>query len=289
MVQESARAGDGRPGGDSAGRAAGTGAGGARPLVAVAGSSAPLGRRARNRLARHRSYLRAARAVVGTEGLDALTMQRLADELDCAVGTIYTYFPSKSALVAEVQRAAIDQLTASYLVVRADTDRLLGADEPSEEVRALARLVGMGRFWAATTETHPQEAQLMQALMATHTDVITPEDADRVLPAALRHLDLARQLLDEAAGVGALGGADPWERVVTWLAAVNGVVQVSRLAGHDEVLFDGVRLAATLNHDLLRGWGADPAALARAETHIDHLARRGPLAPRVPDPLEDTP
>lgn len=241
-----------------------------------------LGRRERNRLARHRSYLTAAMDIVGADGLEALTMQRVADELDCAVGTIYTYFPSKSALVAEVQRAAIETLTESYLIIRSDTDRLLTADEPSERVRLLTRAVGVGRFWASTTETHPQEAQLMQTMMTVHHEVITNEDAQRVLPAAVRHLDLGRAVLDDAASGGALGPADAWERVVTWVSAINGVVQLSRLRVHDEELLDGVRLAATLNLDLLRAWGADPDQLAKAAAHIDRLAQRGPLAPTVP-------
>lgn len=250
---------------------------------------APLGRRARNRLARHRSYLHAAQVIVARDGIEGLTMQRVADHLDCAVGTIYTYFPSKSALIAELQRTAIEKLTSSYLLIRTDTDRLLEADEPSARVRSLARLVGMGRFWAATTETFPQEAQLMQALMTTNEEVMSPEDGARVLPAATRHLELARALLEEAAATEAIVLDDSWARVVTWLAAVNGVVQVSRLAPWDEELFDGVRLAGRLNDELLRGWGADDTELTTARRHIDHLARRGPLAPPVADLPEDLP
>jgi AcrR family transcriptional regulator len=262
--------------------------------IASAGDEEPavtpaLGRRERNRLARHRSYLRAAQAIVAEVGVEGLTMQRVADHLDCAVGTIYTYFPSKSALMAELQRTAIEKLTSSYLVIRSDTDRLLDADEPSARIRALARLEGIGRFWAATTETFPQEAQLMQGLMTTTEEVMSPDDAARVLPAATRHLDLARVLLDEAVDVGVITPADSWARVVTWLAALNGVVQTSRLAMWDEELFDGVRLAAGLNDDLLRGWGAAASELDAARRHIDQLARRGSLAPPVDDLPEDLP
>lgn len=250
----------------------------------------PLGRRERNRLARHRAYLRTAMAIVSDEGLDALTMQRIADELDCAVGTIYTYFPSKGALVAEVQREAIERLTASYLTIRAETDRLLEVEGVSAGVGALTRLVGMGRFWIATPAAFPQEAQLMQLLMSEQREVMATSDTGRVLPAALRHLDLARALLADAVDRRALDPADSdWERVVTWLAAINGVVQVSRLATHDAELFDGERLAARLNLDLLRSWGADPRALTRADAQIDRLSSRVALAPPVPDPLAESP
>jgi hypothetical protein len=110
---------------------------------------------------------------------------------------------------------------------------------------------------------------------------MSTEDGARVLPAAARHLDLTRGVIDAAQEAGAIRSDDAWSRVVGWLAAVNGVVQVSRLAEWDAELLDGVRLAAALSHDLVLGWGADPAELARAEAHIDHLAQRGPLAPIV--------
>jgi AcrR family transcriptional regulator len=224
--------------------------------------------------------------ILAEHGLDGLTMQRLADRVDCAVGTVYTYFPSKSALVAAIQRVALQRLDASYAVIRVATDRLLDDDEPSERVRVLARAIGMGRFWAATPETFPWEARLMQGLMAAHDDVIDVDDAVQVLPAAIAHLEHATALLDEAASLGAITAAGSWERVVLWLAAINGVVQTARLAIYDPVLFGGVRLATQLNLDLLRGWGADPDELDRASRHIDRLAAEGPLAPPVADPFE---
>ena len=48
---------------------------------------------------------------VAREGFDALTMQRLADQCDSAIGAVYRYFPSKGALVAEVQREAIERIS----------------------------------------------------------------------------------------------------------------------------------------------------------------------------------
>jgi AcrR family transcriptional regulator len=250
--------------------------------------SAVPGRRERNRLARHRSFLRTAMSIVGTEGLDGLTMARLADDLDCAVGTVYTYFPSKGALVAAVQREAIEKIGASYLVIRAETDRLIGERGPGPVVAALARAVGLGRFWAAAPETFPEEAHLLQLLMTDPREVLGPDEGAANVPSALRHLDQGRAILDQAVEVGALRPGEPWARVVSWVAAVNGVAQTSRLAVYDQQLFEGRGLADQLNVDLLRGWGADEAALAEAVALVDELAARGPLAPPVADPPEGT-
>jgi AcrR family transcriptional regulator len=249
---------------------------------------AQQGRRQRNRLERHRAFLATAKRVVAAEGLDALTMQRLAAELDCAVGTAYTYFPSKSALVAEVQADAIETLAGSYLLFRARFDAE-AADGATPALAALAHVLGFGRFWIATAETFPEESRLLQLLMSEpSTATIVDEDLGRVLPSALRLLDHARAAFAQAASTGALADGDPMERAVRLAAALNGVLLLDRLTRVDADLFDGPRHAVALLADLLRAWGADPDLLAAATTRIDDLARRGPLAPPLPGTDPDT-
>lgn len=248
-----------------------------------------LGKRERNRLERHRSFLRTARAIVADEGLDALTMQRLAAALDCAVGTAYTYFPSKSALVAELQREAIETLTESYVLFRARFDASVASSETSAPVVALAHLVGFGRYWVATFDTFPEEAHLLQLLMSEPgKSVISDDDVGRVLPSATRLLDHARTAFKQAAAIGALtDGDDPMERTIVFAAALNGMLLLDRLSRVDPKMFDGPRLAARTTTDLLRSWGADRAALAAASARIDALAAAGPLAPPLPVTSED--
>lgn len=246
------------------------------------------GRRERNRLERHRSFLRTAKSLVASEGLDALTMQRLASELDCAVGTAYTYFPSKSALVAELQRDAIETITESYLMFRARFDNEVAGAETSAPVVALAHLVGFGRFWVATFDTFPEEARLLQMLMSEPgRSVISDDDIGRVLPAAMRLLAHARTAFARAAASGAVSMGDPMERTIVLAAALNGMLLLDRLARIDPAMFDGTRLAYSTTDDLLRSWGADPEALAAAGDRIHALAATGPLAPPLPVTSED--
>lgn len=250
------------------------------------------GRRARNRLERHRAFLTEAKAIVASEGLDALTMARLAGQLDCAVGTAYTYFPSKSALIAEVQRDAIETLTESYLLFRGRFDEHVGTVAPPPEVAALAHLVGFARFWIATLTTYPEEARLLQVLMADPgTDTIVDDDLGRVVPAAMRLLAHARDAFADARATGALGddpGGDDqdMERTVVLAATLNGLLLLDRLARVDPTLLDGHRLAASTTGDLLRAWGAPGPVVAAARTLVDELAAAGPLAPPLPRPRE---
>lgn len=240
-----------------------------------------LGRRARNRLERHGAFVRAARQVVFADGLEALTMQRLAEEVDCAVGTVYTYFPSKSALVAELQREAIEVLDASAGRLEGRLDERLRGAAPA--VRRLARVVGLARFWVDTFETFPEEARLLQMLVSStvNTPTIADDDVSRVLPAALRLLHRMEAALDAAAAEGALDAGDAMERTVVLVAALNGVLLLETVARVDPDLFDGRRLSRSLVDDLLRGWGADGRSLAAAAQRIDGLSAAGPLATRA--------
>ena len=242
------------------------------------------GRRARNRVLRHRAFLTTARRVVAAEGLDALTMQRLAAELDCAVGTAYTYFPSKSALVAELQAEAIETLAGSYLLFRSRFD----ADGATARVAALAHVVGFGRFWIATFDTFPDEARLLQLLMAEpSTTLIADDDLSRVVPSAMRLVDHAATAIAQAAAVGAVDDGDAMERAVRFAAALNGVLLLDRLTRVDDGLFDAARHGRELVLEVLRGWGARIDELLAASARIDDMAAAGPLAPPLPETKDD--
>lgn len=213
------------------------------------------------------------------EGFAALTMQRLADECDAAIGAVYRYFPSKGALVAEIQREAVERLNTSYSVARARLDELLAQHAEAGDLDTgageLARVVHLGRWFIGLSNTHPQELQLLQMLLSEGQAVVPVEEGMRVVPSVMRLLDQGRQCLDAAAEAGVLNDhADSMSRVVIWAAGVGGVIQAGRLSVYDAELLAGERLAAALTNDLHLAWGADPGDLAAAHQLLDALAAR---------------
>jgi AcrR family transcriptional regulator len=239
-------------------------------------SSQTLGKRALNRLARHSEYLQTALRIATEEGLDALTMQRLAGEVEAAIGTVYTYFPSKGALLAEVQREAIDRLLGSYLLLRPDVEARVADADPT--LAATAHVVAFARFWIASLDTYPQEQVLLQQLMNDSRRVVPDDELGRVLPAILRLFDLARERFDVASATGALRAGDAMDRTITFAFALSGVLGVGKLDRWDVDLLDGRRLARQMSDDLLTGWGASPEALAEANGILDAIARQHHLA-----------
>lgn len=243
--------------------------------------AAPRGARARNRLARHRAYLRAALGLVFEEGLDALTMQRLADEVGASVGSVYTYFPSKGALVAEVQREAIERLGASALILAGDVDRAV--EDAAAPVALLAPVAGFGRFWLTAARTYPEEMQLLLLLLSDVSETVPAQEGGRVVPAALRLLGLAETALAAAADGGAVHEGDSWQRTISLGASLTGCVQLAVVERWDPELLDPAAAGRSVLDTLLVGWGADPACLADAHRVIDRLEGAAPLARPLPE------
>lgn len=228
-----------------------------------------LGLRERNRLDRHRSYLQAALRIVFAEGLDALTMQRLADEVGAAVGGVYTYFPSKGALVAEVQREAIERLASSVTRLGAELDHEPASDDPAH---LLAPIVAFGRFWLTASDVYPEEMRLLLILLSPATPTIPPEEGVRVVPSALRLLGLAQTRIERATDAGVLDdSASPQSRTVAFAAALTGCVQLETVEFWDPDLLRPLAIGRQVIDTLLHGWGANRDDLRAAHDIVDQL------------------
>lgn len=248
-----------------------------------AGESASSTRyRERRRAARHQAFLDTARRIVTTEGQSALTMQRITDELGTSVGGIYLYFPTKDALLAELESEALNVLHASFLLGQARLDTVLVESAAAPVDAALTRALASARFWIDAELTLPTEIELSRRFFSDPRSV-DGESSTRVLPSVLRLLDEGRARLAAAAALGIIEADDDLERAVLVVSSVNGVLLASKVGVLDEALFDGRRLALRLVDLLFAGWGAPADARARAGARLDALAERGHLAP-VPGP-----
>lgn len=238
-----------------------------------------VGKVEQNRRMRMRRFADASLHIVAAEGLGALTMSRLAEELDTVPSAMYRYFPSKAALITAVQCDAIERLTASYALIRdASEERFarLGLTDPA---LTATRLVLFGRWFCATADTHLEELRLLQMIMSERTADADPEAGFQVLPVAMVLLSQASERLDRAESLGIATPGPSLQRVIVWAAALGGVLETDALARYvPELLGDG-RLARATNLDLLRGWGLPDELLAAATEVVDALAAEGTLAP----------
>src|SRR5262245_54452789 len=118
-------------------------------------------RRQRRRETRLNQILETAQRIAVAEGLENLTMPHLAQTLDCAVGALYRYFPSKAALIAGLQVAILE----SFGHTLADRDTALEARLKHPKITPqqviLARIWDRGQAWLDLLQAQPAEFQLL--------------------------------------------------------------------------------------------------------------------------------
>lgn len=235
--------------------------------------------RERRRAARRREFLDTALAIALRDGLESLTMQRVTEELECSNGSIYQYFATKGALVAEMQHEALVTLGTSVLAGQANLAEFLHRDGADDTFAALARLVAAIRFWVLADDVLPGEVELSRMLFVAPGEVIALDEAGPALPSGLGLISFGCRLFDDAAAAGAIRPGDSFARTVTILAGTTGVLLTAALDHWEHRLRDTPRLADDLVTDLLLAWGADPERLRRAELLVAELHDSGRLVP----------
>ncbi len=246
-------------------------------------------RRSRKREARRARLLDLAADLVADAGVAGVTMAALAEAADYAPASLYTYFPSRSALVAAVQERALVSLgrvADDHLAITAAL--VAAAPEPvAPRVAALARLGAFADVFLAAPVRHPREFRLQQELLVTR-GVEEATDALGIVPTAMYVLDAPRRLLAQAVDVGALAPSGPAVdplgspvdasvvRTLAWVVALNGALLTDGLVAG--LPTSGVALGTLLTDALLVGWGATPDLLAEARA----LADAWPLAETDP-------
>lgn len=235
-------------------------------------------RRTRKREARRQTLLALAADLVEELGPDGLTMAALADAADHATSSLYTYFPSRSALLAALQQEALRVLGDVAVGAVAGWEGELA--DLDDRTAALTRLVAFSRLFLSAPEHHPREFRLQQRLLVTE-GVEETADAAAVVPHAMAVLGTPRRLLAAAVEAGALAPhdavADPLDqpldgalvRTLAWLVALNGALLVDGLA--TGMPTTGARLGQEITLTLLRGWGAEPEALDAAVARAARL------------------
>ncbi|UDY35363.1 TetR/AcrR family transcriptional regulator [Dermatobacter hominis] len=235
--------------------------------------AASTDRRTRKREARRDHLLDLAAALVTEHGIEGLTMAALAEASDYATASLYTYFPSRSALLAALQTRALVTLGGVADAAVADWDARVAGAGLGPATGALARLWSFAELFLAAPDEHPHEFRLQQRLLVTDGGQDT-DDVAAVVPAAMAVLDVPRRLLLEAASVGAIRAADPvvdpldqpadaeLVRTISWVVALNGALLTDGLVMG--LPTTGTALGRELTAALLVGWGADPDASANA-------------------------
>lgn len=157
--------------------------------------------------ARRAEIVEAAARVALTEGLECVTLRRIAEELDVRPGLISHYFPSAEELVAEAFATA----------ATGELDGLLPADRPDgTPTEHLARY-----FALSTGEAYDDISRLW--INARHLSRYRPLLRDRVAEQELASDDRLEGLIREGVAAGEFRTDDPRATAIQILVVLDGL------------------------------------------------------------------
>jgi AcrR family transcriptional regulator len=225
-----------------------------------------------------RRILDTAMRMVEAGGVEAVSINKLADEVDYTPGALYRYFGSKDALLSKlVERILVD--VNGYLA------RGLALLPP--KARPLARVVVLVASYRAFARREPQRFGVLAVTMADPRVLLRdPADAAPLAGLMVEALGTLASALDAAAEAGHLDAGDAAERALCVFALLQGASQMEKQARRAAAMlgsraapapgaFDVDRVAMTGTRALLLGFGARAKAV---DTAVDVVASLGDLS-----------
>lgn len=202
-------------------------------------------------------------------GIEALSVNKLAAEVDYTPGALYRYFASKDAILSKLVERALHDVNG-YL---ARGQALL-----PKRARPLARVVALVQSYRAFARREPRRFGLLAVTMADPR-VLLQEAADTapIATLAVQAFGALTGALVAAAEAGELGEGDPAERALCLFALVQGASQMAKQAHRAPAAFDVDSLVTQGTRALLLGFGAKPKA---ADAAIELVASLGDLSTR---------
>ena len=186
-----------------------------------------------------------ARALISSDGLDALTLRRLGDRFSVSAPALYAHFRDKEDLLRAVAERQFDDLMARYREI----------DAASDPARPLDRVRAQCRNYVRMSQHDPELFRVMFLFPPDLGGILAvPEGIE--LPAATQAFQMAVGAIEDAIAAGHLEAEDPLAVAMTVWAGIHGVASILLLGlGMTPDAEDA--MVAEVTGRILRGYGAD--------------------------------
>ena len=172
-------------------------------------------RRAQDKARRREEILQAARATFAETGWHHATMDAVAERAQVGKGTIYLYFGSKEAIIAELVLQALDELAT----------RLRLASESCSPSHPKLRLQAMAEAYLSFAENAPDYFRLLTAYDSGNFQQGVSREQQLELLARSKHtLDLVTQVIADGMSLGIFMAGDSRQTAGVLWAALNGAL-----------------------------------------------------------------
>jgi AcrR family transcriptional regulator len=175
-------------------------------------------RREIERARRKQEILHAARAVFAQDGYNRATVDAIARRADLGKGTLYLYFDTKEAILAELTLQALGELGAQ---LQAAVDRCSPL-HPDQRLRAMADA------YLDFAQHAPDYFRLLNAFdHGGFLDGISAALKEQILIESNRALDLVTQAVADGMALGLFAVGDARQAASVLWAALNGALALA--------------------------------------------------------------
>jgi len=202
-----------------------------------------------------------ALALIEQEGLYGLTIGRLAQRMDWAMGALYRYFPSKDALFFELQSRVVQAYaeTLSQQLTRLP-----------QSVSPLSRVVFCAMHYVAWFRERRSDAALVAMSLAHPRQLLGDKEGVHIFQDVFASLDHVTDGLKAAECIGEVQPGSSAERTIVLWTSLLGLMQVEKLARFRPSVIQILPLVESSVAALLVGWGATAPAVEHAVRNANH-------------------
>jgi AcrR family transcriptional regulator len=174
-------------------------------------------RRLREKEARRRQIIDAARSLLVEKGLAATSINQIAKRAELGVGTIYFYYQNKEELFAALQEEGLDLLLADIREAVAD------ATEPPARLRAAAlSYLGFSR-------DRQSYFDVIGYFLSSPNVLLSSDLKSRVDEKSRDFLSLIMEIISDGIAAGRFRDIDPEDAAVLFWSSLHGLLQFRKL------------------------------------------------------------
>ncbi|MEW6265778.1 MAG: TetR/AcrR family transcriptional regulator [Thermodesulfobacteriota bacterium] len=174
-------------------------------------------RRAREKAHRKKQILNAARKLLFERGLEGATINQIARLAELSPSALYTYYKNREEIIFVLYQEGLDLLERQ---VRQET---MLSDPPLARLRQLARA-----YWSFSQE-QPDYFDLITHFLTSPRPVLSGDLKRRADEQGAKILSLGRSAVEEGTSSGEFKAGDARKFILTFWAALNGVIQMKKL------------------------------------------------------------
>ncbi len=232
-------------------------------------------RRTRKRLEKTKLILSTAQTILLNEGLEAVTVHRIARELDLTVGALYRYFPSKQAMLTGLGEDIVRGFTSALTQLA----ELYAAQNPDAPLQTITEVFVVGYAFLDMAERSPARYRMVDLMLVDPRTMVREEDRMTVLQTLFELLGRVEDRLEQAAQNNIISKGPFRERTIGLWSSLLGISSMQKMRRLYPEQVPAENLAEHTLHPLFIAWNCDRAALEQASAEALQFVQANTVTP----------